>query len=591
MSRGRTFRLAVAMTFAVAVPIAVLLSFQYRSLSDLEHTSLQVLETLSSQTADGLVNTFQSDFRSPRFELAEVDDDAVQRLDLAKVGAVLAGLGRAPVHVESFYVWSRVSGGPFDNRVLEFETRPSDMAADPVERFRPAGAEAETLLGLAEDMVRRRLTIGIETTTINGRPHVVVVKPRTDNMPADPGRRPNDSPIPERLLAFAGYSIDLDKLYNVYLPGAVSSVLDKANTRAIAPLVVTVLNEEGRVVYQSAQVNPGSFVDERTVRLLFFDPSALGLLRTGPWRDRGPSTWTIRTGYGNQSIASIAHASTASHRWQLGLLLVLTAAGLFLGARSLVHEVHLAEMKSNFVASISHELKTPLALIQLFAETLELGRVKTADRAREYYTIIHTEARKLAGLIDNILDLSRLESGVRPFQFEPVDIQDVVRETLRDFENQIAHSGASVTSRFHGRPLMVSADSEAVQVALRNLLSNAIKYSPQHKNVFVEVAREQSQALVRVADQGLGIPRRQRRRIFQKFYRIEGGPDQPTGTGLGLAIVDQVMRAHGGRVEVVSEPGRGSTFTLSFPMAKEQLRLHETDSRDRGRAPDAAGVA
>jgi two-component system phosphate regulon sensor histidine kinase PhoR len=135
------------------------------------------------------------------------------------------------------------------------------------------------------------------------------------------------------------------------------------------------------------------------------------------------------------------------------------------------------------------------------------------------------------------------------------------------------------------------ADPEAVELAVANLLSNAMKYSGESRRIEVAVARQGRSAAVRVTDHGVGIPWRYHRKIFRKFYRVEGqGGDAPRGCGLGLAIVDHVMRAHRGRVVVESEPGRGSTFTLLFPAVAEKQR-DETDTGDRRRAANAAGAA
>ena len=579
--RGRALRLALGLTGAIGIPMAILLVFQYRSLRDLEETSAIVLETLSSQTADTLVNTMQADLQGPRIELAQLDDLLVERFDLDALRPALAKAGRSSVHLEAIYLWSRHASGAGRGQVLEYSTTPPEREGDPLERFQPAGPESAELMGLAEAMVRRRVTIGIETLTIDGRRQVAVLRPLYDALNGG------------EMQAFAGFRIDLDRLEHEYLPRAVTAELQKANRLpGLAELQVTALADDGRVVYQSAPGGPDHYVDERTLDIVFFDIDALNWLRAKPWRDRGPSTWRIRTGYGDQSIASIAHSSTASHRAQLAALMIVAFGGIFFGARAAVQEVRLAELKSNFVASVSHELKTPLALIQLFAETLELGRVKTAERAREYYTIISTETRKLAGLIDNILDLSRLESGLRPYRLEPTDLGEIVRSTLDGFQRQFEHHHVDLHVDYAPGPLVVAADFEAVEIALRNLLSNAIKYSPDAHDITVEVARDRAHGTVSVVDRGLGIPWHQQGRIFQKFYRVEQqAPDRPRGTGLGLAIVDQVMRAHGGRVSVVSEPGRGSTFTLVFPLLKEQPLAHEADTRDRRRTPDAAGVA
>jgi two-component system, OmpR family, phosphate regulon sensor histidine kinase PhoR len=254
--------------------------------------------------------------------------------------------------------------------------------------------------------------------------------------------------------------------------------------------------------------------------------------------------------------------------------------------------VRLAELKSNFVSSVSHDLKTPLALIQLFAETLELGRLKNTDRAHEYYRIINSEARKLTRLINNLLDFSKIEAGLRKYELEPVDLRDVTRRVVDALESQFRHNQFSVTVRVPEAPLVVTLDPEAAEQALENLLSNAMKYSPEHRDIGVDVAVDGRYGVVRVRDRGIGIPARLQRRIFQKFFRVQTDAGTgPQGTGLGLAIVDHVMRAHGGFVRVDSEPGRGSTFALHFRLHAGEIHGDETDSGDRGRAADVARSA
>jgi signal transduction histidine kinase len=257
--------------------------------------------------------------------------------------------------------------------------------------------------------------------------------------------------------------------------------------------------------------------------------------------------------------------------------------------------VRLAELKSNFVASVSHDLKTPLALIQLFAETLELGRVRSADRAQEYYRIINSEAKKLTRLIENILDFSRMEAGLRPYTLAPAEIGELVRHVIGVMQPQFVQGQFDVhTTIGSGLPL-VEADAVAVERAVENLLNNALKYSGESRRIDVDVAAHQGEVVVRVSDHGIGIARREQRRIFRKFYRVThelgGGPQ---GTGLGLAIVDHTMRGHGGYVGVQSEPGRGSTFSLHFPAAPPAISegvVDEAHSGDRGRAADAARPA
>jgi signal transduction histidine kinase len=167
----------------------------------------------------------------------------------------------------------------------------------------------------------------------------------------------------------------------------------------------------------------------------------------------------------------------------------------------------------------------------------------------------------------------------------------VTRHVLDSLESQFRHNQFTVSSKLD-TPVPVSIDQEAAEQALENLLSNAMKYSPEHRDIVVEVAREGQHGVVRVSDRGVGIHPRFHRRIFRKFYRIQTDAGSgPQGTGLGLAIVDHVMRGHGGFVRVNSDPGRGSTFSLHFPLYAGDLGRDETHTGDRGRAADVARSA
>jgi signal transduction histidine kinase len=273
------------------------------------------------------------------------------------------------------------------------------------------------------------------------------------------------------------------------------------------------------------------------------------------------------------------------------MLAVVMACGVFFVARAAAREVRLAELKSNFVSSVSHDLKTPLALIQLFAETLELGRLKTTERAMEYYRIINGEARKLTRLIDNILDFSKMEAGLRPYKIGPTDLGEVTQGVLAALQSQFRQNQFSVRYEQQDEIPPIMVDTDAVAQAIENLLTNAMKYSADSRDIGVRVGMLDGYASVSVVDHGIGIPRRFQRKIFRKFYRIEtDAVTGPQGCGLGLAIVDHTMRGHGGHVRVESEPGHGSTFTLCFPISAGVV-ADEANSGDRGRAPDAARTA
>jgi len=246
-------------------------------------------------------------------------------------------------------------------------------------------------------------------------------------------------------------------------------------------------------------------------------------------------------------------------------------------------ELRLSRMKSDFVANVSHELKTPLALIRLFAETLELGRVPSAEKARQYHRIINKESRRLTQLINNILDFSRIEAGRKEYRFALGDVGAVVREVVEAYRFPIEQQGFELQVEVPEDLPELSIDPEALSQALINLVNNAIKYSPDQKRIEIRVGRDDEAVRVSVTDHGIGIPRSEQKKIFEKFYRAESSLVHTTkGSGLGLALVQHIMDAHGGRVEVASAPGEGSKFTLVLPVRPAEHEEREPEGAPRG---------
>jgi signal transduction histidine kinase len=262
-------------------------------------------------------------------------------------------------------------------------------------------------------------------------------------------------------------------------------------------------------------------------------------------------------------------------RWQhwtwilIAFIDIMLGAGLILVYSNVRRELHLSRLKSDFVANVSHELKTPLALIRLFAETLELGRVPSEEKARQYYRVINKESQRLTQLINNILDFSRIDAGRKEYRFGPTDVGRIVNEVLEAYRFQIEQQGFTLEVHVADDLPEVFADKEALGQALLNLVNNAIKYSRDDKYLRLDVRREGDKILLSVTDRGIGVAKGEQKKIFEKFYRAENSLVHETkGSGLGLALVQHIMQAHGGSVEVESAPGKGSTFTLVLPIKK-----------------------
>jgi signal transduction histidine kinase len=253
--------------------------------------------------------------------------------------------------------------------------------------------------------------------------------------------------------------------------------------------------------------------------------------------------------------------------WTGGVSLMLFGA-IALAVQAAARQMKLSQMKSDFVSNVSHELRTPIASIRVFGEYMRLGRVTKTEKILEYGEYIEAESRRLTQLINNILDFSRIESSEKQYKFCPTDVVELVAETVSEFLVPLRDSDVSITFR---PPIVeappIAVDRDAIAQALLNLLDNAMKYSEARKEIEVEVVTAAETISISVRDRGIGIPVAEQKKIFEKFYRAGSVlVHEVRGSGLGLSIVRHVVEAHGGHVEVNSQPGEGSTFTMVLPV-------------------------
>ena len=262
-------------------------------------------------------------------------------------------------------------------------------------------------------------------------------------------------------------------------------------------------------------------------------------------------------------------------RWLLfALILLLTATigfGGYLITRDAAREVHLSRLRSRFVSNVSHELKTPLASIRLYAETLLMGRFRAEAERVECVETILRESERLSRLVDNVLDFSRIEAGRKAYRLQEEDLANIARSCLDAFRYRLQEEAFHIQADIpeHSPPLPL--DRDGVTESILNLLDNAIKYSTTEKAITYRVHSTQDRTILEVADRGIGIPDAEFSRIFDTFYRVESNQLNVSGTGLGLTLVKHVMDAHQGRVEVESVEGQGSTFRLVFPRPPKNL--------------------
>ncbi len=282
-----------------------------------------------------------------------------------------------------------------------------------------------------------------------------------------------------------------------------------------------------------------------------------------------PNTLVLRAQHKAGSLQAVMNRT----RWRnlaLGygvLLLLFTAASALLIATQRARA--LAQRQMEFVAGVTHELRTPLTAIQSAGFNLSSGRVNDAERVKQYGSMIHTEGRRLAGLIDQVLSYARIEAKGKAsdnaYSFQSLQVEEIIEQALQEYQS--AFAAWHIEKNIEADLPPIKADANVLGSALKNLLQNALKYAEQGKWLRIEAARVNGEVQITVVDQGPGIDRRDLPHIFAPFFRAQKMvASTVTGTGLGLSLVNEYMKAHHGRVTVESAPGKGAAFTLHLPV-------------------------
>jgi signal transduction histidine kinase len=368
--------------------------------------------------------------------------------------------------------------------------------------------------------------------------------------------------FPQRTVAIAGWKFDPAKLSHRDLEAIVE-----------------------REVYRDRRVFRGD-VMQKSLALLLFDGRGREVFRSRPVGRAEPmvehAIGPLLPGWRVVAAPSRDNAFTTIQRFIVGeyvLVLALLALSMFaltIALRLAVQQVEVAELKSSFLANVTHELKTPLAMIRMASETLELGRVRNEADTQRFLATIGRECRRLTHMINNVLDFAKIEEGKREFFFAPADLRKVVADALEIFEPQLKHGGFQLKVELPESMPPVEMDAQAITQCIINLVDNAMKYSPEHKEIDIHVFADGDTAKVEVKDRGIGVAAKESERIFEKFTRAETGlVHNVKGSGLGLALVRHIARAHGGDVTLKSVPGEGSTFTLTLPLTQRRAEEEE----------------
>ncbi|HEY3053825.1 MAG TPA: HAMP domain-containing sensor histidine kinase [Thermoanaerobaculia bacterium] len=271
----------------------------------------------------------------------------------------------------------------------------------------------------------------------------------------------------------------------------------------------------------------------------------------------------VGSGWENQRAISLAVSLVA---------LTLMAVGAFLAIRGLNQEAETMKLRGALIANVSHELRTPLAMIRLGAETLKRGAKLSEKERRDIEEQVLREVLHLSHLVENVLDVARMQNQTaRALAFTPVQPRDLVTNLMSSYESWIRSKGFTISVDIEEGIESQMWDRDAVSRAVLNLIDNAMKYSDDEKQIDISVRQTAEDVMIEVKDRGIGIDSRDLGRIFDPYYRAQFSDTQTRrGAGLGLTLVQQIAASHGGRVEVESQPGAGSTFRLLLPRTVSQ---------------------
>jgi signal transduction histidine kinase len=353
-----------------------------------------------------------------------------------------------------------------------------------------------------------------------------------------------------------GYTVDFASLREGKMPEVLQAGLKGLPDDEHPELTIAIRDESGNVVFGQ---RPPEGVRSASVPLeMLFMARALE-----PFRANNPRTppWTIVV-----SAAAPLAADAGSTYWLFAAVVFLILMGLVCAVALDRQGRKLASMQSEFIAHVSHQLKTPLALLSGAAETLGRGRVTSAEKIREYAGIVHAQSSRLSALVEQAIIFSVADVDGAGLRFDVVDATEIVRDAVEGFKRGVPKELPVHFRAQDGVPL-VKADPTALEQVVWNLMENAVKYGQEGNAIDVAVSTKARQVVVTVSDRGEGITSEDLPKIFDRFYRGRANGHQRRGFGLGLAYVQKVVIAHRGSISVNSEPGRGSEFRVYLPAA------------------------
>jgi signal transduction histidine kinase len=525
--------------------------FGYRAVQAWRRSAMLLAEQRASETADRLATVLGRDMRGVQATiLASAQWDQFMLDPPFDVRTTAASAFARYPYPESFFAW-RGSAGPGSVVFLDrADRRPPWMAGDAgpsrfpvVVEYAPAVATA-LLNRIGQDAALGRRYSAFETTLGGARYQVVA-------------RLLYRDALRERLEGVFGFTVNLPWVREHYFPEVASQVARIGDSDVTLPLAV--LDAEGADVAGATARSLQPPVARRPVPLAFFDPLTIPF----DVPDLPRETWEAAAGAG--SDRTLSDAIVGGNR-TLAVAAAATAVfvlGLVLTARASQARARLAELRSDFVSTVTHELKTPIAAIRAAGDTMARGRVTGPDALREYSQLVVQESKRLGRLVDNLLAYARITDVTEAYTFSSLEPAALLDDVVSGFRAVIRSGGFDVAVEIPPDTPAIRGDRTACLLLFDNLVDNALRYSPSERRIRIRARAAGRTVTISVADRGAGIPAEELPQVTRRFFRGRGAGSG--GSGLGLAIASRIAEDHGGSLRIESAAGAGTTVHVTLP--------------------------
>jgi signal transduction histidine kinase len=537
------------LTLIVFLGIAVLLLWEYRVTRAAQQSVAARVARQNEETANLIIKAITRDMRGAQSSILanrdwEAPPPAGSTVDITE--QVATTFARYP-YPESFFTWR---GG---SHSMVFFSRATRLAhwmppSSPLLNSPIATAVDPSIA----DKVRQRLSAAIAAqlryavfdVELAGVPYQVIA------------RITYVDPLREHLESVSGFTVNLDWVRRSYFADILSQVKPSASGGLTQD--VALVDEHDRTVVGSNSKGPPTA--QRAFPLLFMDSSDTESdLPLDIWQ----AQWKLRVSASRDPMLLSASRRADSTLVATGLAVILCGISLMLAHRAVLSSVRLAEMRSRFVSSVTHELKTPLANIRALAGTLVRESQVSSERYKAYPHLLIQEANNLGRLVDNLLAYARITDVTETYSFEAMAAAELVDEALKSFQPQLLEGGVSIPVETSWELPFVRADQRAMVLALRNLIDNAIRHVRNNGHIYVSTSRAESTVFIQVRDDGSGISATKLAAVRESIASRSFSPTD--GGGLGLAIVSKIVADHGGTLTVDSELGVGTRCTIGLP--------------------------